>query len=79
MAFYLIFPGLKLKNDDHYNNVISIEKFRSDTALRRFAPGSSGYDWFSKWAQVDENIEQFKVGHVNGPFPIPMVYNGMYV
>ena len=46
-------------------------------ALRRFAPGSSGYDWFSKW--VVEDSERFQGGELSGPIPILMLGDAMYL
>ena len=61
-ACCVLFLDLTLTPDRHYENVISIEKFRSDSVLREFGPGRNKHgriDWFSKWLDS---------GHSGRPF-----------
>ena len=43
---YLLISDLTLKADDHYGNVIRVEKFQSDMAIKAYAPGHSSTKWF---------------------------------
>ena len=44
----LLFSDLTLKADDHYGNVIRVEKFQSDMAIKAFGSGHSKPKWFRK-------------------------------
>ena len=48
IIYFLLFSDLILKANDHYGNVIRVEKFQSDMAIKSFGPGHSKPKWFRK-------------------------------
>ena len=48
IIYFVLFSDLILKANDHYGNVIRVEKFQSDMAIKAFSPGHISTEWFEE-------------------------------